>query len=147
MEKRQEPLDAVVEFQIDDSLLERRITGRLFHLKSGRSYHTDFNPPKEHMKDDITGEPLVRRSDDNLEALRKRLSAYHSMTTPLVGYYQKRGIHTAVDASKSLADVSLKIDQIFAKLALREKVCACNYCRFQSFHIYTERSRAHFFAM
>ncbi|XGW24772.1 hypothetical protein V3C99_006326, partial [Haemonchus contortus] len=121
LEKRQEPLDAVVEFQIDDSLLERRITGRLFHLKSGRSYHSDFNPPKEHMKDDITGEPLVRRSDDNLEALRKRLSAYHSMTTPLVGYYQKRGIHTAVDASKSLADVSLKIDQIFAKLALREK--------------------------
>uniref|UniRef100_A0A7I4XSM6 Adenylate kinase n=1 Tax=Haemonchus contortus TaxID=6289 RepID=A0A7I4XSM6_HAECO len=124
LEKRQEPLDAVVEFQIDDSLLERRITGRLFHLKSGRSYHSDFNPPKEHMKDDITGEPLVRRSDDNLEALRKRLSAYHSMTTPLVGYYQKRGIHTAVDASKSLADVSLKIDQIFAKLALREKARA-----------------------
>nr|CDJ92862.1 Adenylate kinase domain containing protein [Haemonchus contortus] len=84
LEKRQEPLDAVVEFQIDDSLLERRITGRLFHLKSGRSYHTDFNPPKEHMKDDITGEPLVRRSDDNLEALRKRLSAYHSMVRILV---------------------------------------------------------------
>ncbi|KAK6057789.1 putative adenylate kinase [Cooperia oncophora] len=120
LEKRREPLDAVVEFQIDDSLLERRITGRLFHLKSGRSYHTDFNPPKEPMKDDVTGEPLVRRSDDNLEALRKRLSVYHSMTTPLVGYYQKRGIHTAVDASKSMADVSLKIDQIFAKISLRE---------------------------
>ncbi|PIO71762.1 adenylate kinase [Teladorsagia circumcincta] len=145
LEKRQEPLDAVVEFQIDDSLLERRITGRLFHLASGRSYHTDFNPPKPHlvqepMKDDVTGEPLVRRSDDNLEALRKRLSVYHSMifvcraqvlirrfvdsvsqTTPLIGYYQKRGIHTAVDASKSMADVSLKIDQIFAKVARREQ--------------------------
>ncbi|KAK5974528.1 adenylate kinase [Trichostrongylus colubriformis] len=121
LEKRREPLDAVVEFQIDDSLLERRITGRLFHLKSGRSYHTDFNPPKEPMKDDVTGEPLVRRSDDNLEALRKRLSVYHSMTTPLVGYYQKRGIHTAVDASKSMSDVSLKLDQIFAKVALRQE--------------------------
>ncbi|KHJ86410.1 adenylate kinase domain protein, partial [Oesophagostomum dentatum] len=46
LEKRNEPLDSVVEFQIDDNLLERRITGRLFHIKSGRSYHEEFNPPK-----------------------------------------------------------------------------------------------------
>ncbi|WKX88158.1 hypothetical protein Q1695_008071 [Nippostrongylus brasiliensis] len=118
LEKRKEPLDAVVEFEIDDSLLERRITGRLFHLKSGRSYHTEFNPPKVPMTDDITGEPLVRRSDDNVEALRKRMAAYHSMTTPLVGYYQKRGIHSSVDASKSMADVSLRLDQIFAKVTV-----------------------------
>ncbi|WKX88177.1 hypothetical protein Q1695_008084 [Nippostrongylus brasiliensis] len=118
LERRKEPLDAVVEFEIDDSLLERRITGRLFHLKSGRSYHTEFNPPKVPMTDDITGEPLVRRSDDNVEALRKRMAAYHSMTTPLVGYYQKRGIHSSVDASKSMADVSLRLDQIFAKVTV-----------------------------
>ncbi|VDM69585.1 unnamed protein product [Strongylus vulgaris] len=81
LEKRKEPLDVVVEFQIDDNLLERRITGRLFHLKSGRSYHVDFNPPKEPMKDDVTGEPLVRRSDDNVEALRKRMAVYHNMVS------------------------------------------------------------------
>ncbi|KAJ1365197.1 Adenylate kinase 2, partial [Parelaphostrongylus tenuis] len=46
LEKRKEPLDAVVEFEIDDKLLEERIEGRLFHIKSGRSYHTKFNPPK-----------------------------------------------------------------------------------------------------
>ncbi|KAK6726625.1 hypothetical protein RB195_004759 [Necator americanus] len=122
LEKRKEPLDTVVEFQIDDSLLERRITGRLFHVKSGRSYHEEFNPPKVPMKDDVTGEPLIRRNDDNVEALRKRMAAYHSMTTPLVGYYQKRGIHTFVDASKSMADVSLKLDQIFAKMTVKDKV-------------------------
>ncbi|CAJ0596350.1 unnamed protein product [Cylicocyclus nassatus] len=124
LQKRNEPLDAVVEFSIDDSLLERRITGRLFHLKSGRSYHEDFNPPKEPMKDDITGEPLVRRSDDNVEALRKRLAVYHSMTTPLIGYYQKRGIHTSVDASKSMDAVSLKLDQIFAKMTVKREKAA-----------------------
>ncbi|KAL6732644.1 adenylate kinase [Ancylostoma duodenale] len=120
LEKRKQPLDTVVEFEIDDKLLERRITGRLFHIKSGRSYHEEFNPPKVPMKDDVTGEPLVRRSDDNVEALRKRMAVYHNMTTPLVGYYQKRGIHTSVDASKSMADVSLKLDQIFAKMTVRK---------------------------
>ncbi|EPB77908.1 adenylate kinase [Ancylostoma ceylanicum] len=120
LEKRKQPLDTVVEFEIDDRLLERRITGRLFHIKSGRSYHEEFNPPKVPMKDDVTGEPLVRRSDDNVEALRKRMAVYHNMTTPLVGYYQKRGIHTTVDASKSMADVSLKLDQIFAKMTVRK---------------------------
>ncbi|RCN46583.1 adenylate kinase [Ancylostoma caninum] len=120
LEKRKQPLDTVVEFEIDDRLLERRITGRLFHIKSGRSYHEEFNPPKVPMKDDVTGEPLVRRSDDNVEALRKRMAVYHNMTTPLVGYYQKRGIHTSVDASKSMADVSLKLDQIFAKMTVQK---------------------------
>lgn len=77
LEKRNTPLDAVVEFAIDDDLLVKRITGRLFHIPSGRSYHEEFNPPKEPMKDDATGEALTRRSDDNEETLKKRLSVYH----------------------------------------------------------------------
>lgn len=77
LQKRNTPLDAVVEFAVDDELLVTRITGRLFHLASGRSYHITFNPPKIPMTDDITGDPLVRRSDDNEEALRKRLATYH----------------------------------------------------------------------
>lgn len=59
LEKRKTPLDAVVEFSIDDSLLVRRITGRLFHLKSGRSYHEEFNPPKKAMTDDVSFEFLT----------------------------------------------------------------------------------------
>lgn len=54
LEKRQKQLDAVIEFGIDDSLLIRRITGRLFHLSSGRSYHEEFYPPKVPMKDDVS---------------------------------------------------------------------------------------------
>ena len=56
LEKRNQKLDAVVEFKIDDNLLVRRITGRLIHKKSGRSYHEEFNPPKVPMTDDITGD-------------------------------------------------------------------------------------------
>lgn len=53
LEKRRTKLDAVVEFGIDDSLLVRRITGRLIHMASGRSYHEEFNPPKKPLVDDV----------------------------------------------------------------------------------------------
>lgn len=102
-EKRK--LQHAVELQIDDSLLVSRITGRLVHPASGRSYHKEFNPPKENMKDDITGEPLVQRSDDNAEALKKRLVTYHQQTAPVVQYYQRTGIWKGIDASQEPGQV------------------------------------------
>jgi len=116
LDKRKSPLDAVVELSIDDDLLVRRITGRLFHIPSGRSYHEEFNPPKKPMTDDVTGEPLTRRSDDNEGVLKKRLGVYHQQTKPLVDYYTKRGIHTGLDASLPMQEVSAKIDALFTKL-------------------------------
>jgi len=113
LQKRRTGLDACIEFSIDDSLLVRRITGRLIHTPSGRSYHEEFHPPKVSMKDDITGEPLIRRSDDNAEALKKRLVAYHTQTKPLAEYYAKRGIHYKIDAARSASAVFANIDQIF----------------------------------
>ncbi|ETN65995.1 adenylate kinase 1 [Anopheles darlingi] len=113
LEKRNTGLDAVIEFGIDDSLLVRRITGRLIHQASGRSYHEEFAPPKVPMRDDVTGEPLMRRSDDNAEALVKRLEAYHRQTKPLANYYALRGLHFRVDAAKSATDVFSNIDNIF----------------------------------
>ncbi|XP_004533317.1 adenylate kinase [Ceratitis capitata] len=113
LSKRNTNLDAVIEFSIDDSLLVRRITGRLIHPPSGRSYHEEFAPPKKDMRDDITGEPLIRRSDDNAEALKKRLEAYHKQTKPLVDYYAVRGLHFKVDAAKKASDVFSRIDNIF----------------------------------
>ncbi|XP_063616931.1 adenylate kinase [Cydia splendana] len=111
--KRKAELDAVIEFGIDDSLLVRRITGRLIHLPSGRSYHEEFHPPKKPMTDDETGETLIRRSDDNVAALQKRLATYHSQTVPLVDYYMRKGLHYRVDASKPEVTVFSKIDNIF----------------------------------
>lgn len=115
LEKRQTNLDAVIEFGIDDSLLVSRITGRLIHPASGRSYHELTHPPKIAMKDDVTGEPLMKRSDDNAEALIKRLNSYHSQTSPLVDYYTKKGIHHRVDAAQSAGAVFQSIDSIFMR--------------------------------
>ncbi|KAF2443858.1 adenylate kinase-like protein cytosolic [Karstenula rhodostoma CBS 690.94] len=99
------PLEHAVELQIDDSLLVARITGRLVHPASGRSYHKIFNPPKSEMKDDVTGEPLIQRSDDNADTLKKRLGTYHAQTAPVVSYYQKTGIWTPLDASQEPGQV------------------------------------------
>jgi len=99
LEKRASRLHAVYEFKVDDNILVRRICGRLMHPPSGRTYHEEFSPPKLHMKDDITGEPLVKRTDDNPESLKKRLSAYHKQTTPLIDYYSRRKILRKIDAS------------------------------------------------
>lgn len=115
LEKRHTGLDAVIEFGIDDSLLVRRITGRLIHQASGRSYHEEFHPPKVPMTDDVTGEPLMRRSDDNAQALVKRLESYHKQTKPLADYYALRGLHFRVDAARSASQVFENIDSIFMK--------------------------------
>lgn len=115
LDKRNTGLDAVIEFGIDDSLLVRRITGRLIHQASGRSYHDEFHPPKVPMTDDVTGEPLMRRSDDNAQALVKRLESYHKQTKPLADYYALRGLHFRVDAARSASQVFENIDSIFMK--------------------------------
>ncbi|KAJ5512951.1 hypothetical protein N7463_002503 [Penicillium fimorum] len=110
---REQKLQHAIELQIDDSLLVARITGRLVHPASGRSYHKIFNPPKVDMKDDISGEPLIQRSDDNAETLTKRLSTYHAQTTPVVDYYKKTGIWRGIDASQEPGQVWKSILGVF----------------------------------
>ncbi len=82
-------IDFVIEIEVDDSEIVKRMSGRRVHLASGRSYHILYNPPKAEGKDDITGEELVQRPDDAEETVIKRLSVYHSQTKPLVDYYTK----------------------------------------------------------
>jgi len=115
LDKRSQPLDSVVEFGIDDSLLVRRICGRWFHLASGRSYHEEFHPPRVPGKDDVTGETLVKRNDDNEEVLVKRLEQYHNLTSPLVEYYKKMGLHSRVEAAQPANSVFANIKSIFDK--------------------------------
>ncbi|KAJ6001800.1 hypothetical protein N7499_002336 [Penicillium canescens] len=110
---RKQKLQHAVELQIDDSLLVARITGRLIHPASGRSYHKIFNPPKDDMKDDISGEPLIQRSDDNADTLTKRLATYHAQTTPVVDYYKKTGIWRGIDASQEPGQVWKSILGVF----------------------------------
>jgi len=98
---RKEKLDTVLELMIADQLLISRITGRLIHPSSGRTYHREFQPPKKPMTDDVTGEPLIQRSDDNVDTLRKRLGTFHAQTGPVVEYYRKKGVWTGIDAAQS----------------------------------------------
>lgn len=82
-------IDFVVEIEVGDGEILRRMSGRRVHLASGRSYHVEFNPPKVEGKDDATGEPLVQRPDDNEETVKRRITTYHAETKPLVNYYLK----------------------------------------------------------
>lgn len=115
LNNKQKALKHAIELQIPDELLVARITGRLVHPGSGRSYHKVFNPPKKEMTDDVTGEPLVQRSDDNEEALKKRLGTYHAQTAPVTDYYRKTGIWTKVDASQEPGTVWKSLLNIMEK--------------------------------
>jgi len=80
-------VDAVVEIDVDDDEIIKRMGGRRVHMDSGRTYHVVFNPPKEEGNDDETGEPLIQRDDDQEETVRARLGVYHDQTEPLINYY------------------------------------------------------------
>ena len=80
----------VIEIQVDDEIIIKRMSGRRFHIASGRSYHIDFNPPKNNGFDDITGEELVQREDDKPETVSKRLDVYHEETKPLSVFYSNK---------------------------------------------------------
>lgn len=104
-------VDRVLSFEVPDEKLVERVTGRWIHAASGRSYHTKFAPPRTPGKDDITGEPLMQRKDDNAETLRSRLSAFHAQTAPVIAYYRDRVAHIAGDQpmSKVTTDVAAAI--------------------------------------
>ena len=111
-------IDAVVELQVPDEKIVKRMSGRRVHLASGRTYHIVYNPPKVEGKDDVTGEPLVTRPDDQEDTVRARLKVYHSQTEPLVDFYKDLAAkgqtkYVAVDGNRDVAVIS---DEIFAKV-------------------------------
>ena len=82
-------LHFVLEIDVPDEEIVRRLSGRRVHPASGRTYHIAFNPPKVEGKDDLSGENLVQREDDKEETVKKRLAVYHSQTRQLIDYYSK----------------------------------------------------------
>jgi adenylate kinase len=121
MKEAKVPIDAVVEIDVPDEEIIKRMSGRRVHLASGRTYHLIFNPPKEPGKDDKTGEPLIQRDDDKEETVRKRLDVYHAQTEPLVGYYKDWEKSTDPGAAKyirieGVGKVEEIRNQIFAAL-------------------------------
>ena len=91
-------IDYVLEIDVPDGDIVARMSGRRVHMASGRTYHVKFNPPKVDGKDDVTGEPLIQRDDDQEATVTKRLEVYHAQTKPLVEYYSNwaaTGVTTA----------------------------------------------------
>nr|CCA21663.1 adenylate kinase putative [Albugo laibachii Nc14] len=106
-------VDTVFNFNIPDQVLVDRIAGRRVHVPSGRSYHLIFNPPKVDGKDDITGEELIQRKDDNLTTLGARLEAFHEQTEPVIAYYRRQGKLLDVNANAKMVSVT---EQLRTKL-------------------------------
>jgi len=82
-------VDAVVEIDVPDEEIIKRMSGRRVHLASGRTYHVTFNPPKVAGKDDETGEDLIQRDDDQEDTVKARLNIYHEQTEPLIEFYTR----------------------------------------------------------
>jgi len=113
------PVDAVVEIDVDDSEIVKRMSGRRAHLASGRTYHIIYNPPKLEGKDDETGEDLVQRDDDKEETVLKRLAVYHEQTEPLIEYYS-----TWSNSGEAGAPSYVKVEGVGSVEDIRDKIFA-----------------------
>jgi len=110
-------LDAVIELDVDDTEIIRRMSGRRVHLESGRTYHVEFNPPQIANVDDDTGEPLVQRDDDHEDTVRERLTVYHQQTSPLIKYYRDWA-----DTGDCNAPRYVKVDGLGTVEEIRDKI-------------------------
>lgn len=110
-------IDFVIEISVDDEEIIRRMSGRRAHLASGRTYHIEYNPPKIEGIDDISGEPLVQRDDDQEETVKHRLNVYHEQTEPLVVYYRDFSVSDEENAPNYV-----KVKGVGSVDSIREKV-------------------------
>lgn len=104
-------LDKVVVINVPDEIIVERMGGRRVHLSSGRIYHIKFNPPKSKNIDDITGEKLTIRKDDEEKTVRKRLEIYHNSTSPLINYYSNKNLIFNIDGDQSIEEVFSNIEK------------------------------------
>ncbi|KAF8399914.1 hypothetical protein HHK36_015784 [Tetracentron sinense] len=114
LQKKGTKIHKVLNFTIDDAILEERIIGRWIHRPSGRTYHTKFAPPKVPGVDDVTGEPLIKRKDDTAAVLKSKLEAFHRQTVPVIDYYAKKGIVAQIHAEKPLKEVTSEVQNVLS---------------------------------
>ena len=108
-------LDVVVEVRVPDQLLIDRITGRYTCAKCGAGYHDVFQKPKAAgVCDSCGGSDFVRRADDTVETVSKRLSAYHDQTAPLLPYYDGKGLLKVIDGAQDIAKVTEELIAILS---------------------------------
>lgn len=106
-------LDKVIELEVDDEALIKRISGRFACAACGEGYHDRFKPPqREDACDKCGGHEFTRRPDDNAETVRARLVAYHRQTAPLLPYYEGRGILAKLDGMADIDEVTRQIERV-----------------------------------
>lgn len=111
-------VDHVLQIEVGDGEIIRRMSGRRVHLGSGRTYHIEFNPPNKDGVDDISGEPLIQRDDDQEQTVRKRLEVYHSQTEPVVEFYK-----SWIDSGDASAPSYSRIDGFGGVEDVRQRIC------------------------
>jgi adenylate kinase len=114
-------LTAVLLVEAPDEDIVKRLSGRRVS-KSGRVYHVDFDPPKHEGRCDVDGSALVQRDDDKPETIRKRLAVYHKQTSPLIEYYEQRGLLRRFDGTRSPTEVHDHIRATIATLRLEDEL-------------------------
>lgn len=106
-------LDAVIEMQVDDAALVARITGRFTCGGCGAVYHDQTKPTKvAGICDECGSDKMIRRADDNEDALRTRLMEYYKKTSPLIGYYYAKGALSSVDGLAEMDVVAASIASV-----------------------------------
>lgn len=108
-------LDAVLDVNVDASILIRRIVGRRICKTCGATYHIDFNKPKKEGICDNCGTPLIQRADDTIETAGSRLEVYDKQTAPLLAYYEKQNLLKTVNGDQELNKVFEDIKAVLAK--------------------------------
>ncbi|KAL7949618.1 adenylate kinase [Trichoderma barbatum] len=106
------PMNLVVSIQTPLSVILERIAGRWVHEPSGRVYNTNFNKPRVHGIDDVTGEPLVQRPDDNEETYRARFQKFQENNEPILNHYAQKGVLLEIEGMSS-DEISPKLYKAF----------------------------------
>lgn len=108
-------IDLVILIDVPDKYIIDRITGRRICPVCGESYHVINNPPKETGKCDKCGNMIIQRKDDSIDTINERLSVYHKQTCPLIEYYKRKNILSAIDGTGSINDIFQKICTILKR--------------------------------
>lgn len=100
MEERNQKIDMVIYFDVDDEILIQRLTGRRTCPQCGATYHITNNPPKIEDVCDKCGTKLIQRADDTIETVKNRIDVYNKQTSVLIEYYTNKGILKSIDGTK-----------------------------------------------
>ncbi|KAJ1564660.1 hypothetical protein HK096_006891, partial [Nowakowskiella sp. JEL0078] len=117
LENNKIPLILVINLDVPEHVILQRIEDRWIHTPSGRTYNYSFNPPKQHGLDDLTGEPLSKREDDNVETYKIRLKTYYEKTAPLLQHYERQGILKSFYGETS-AIITPKIESVLKEMLI-----------------------------